>query len=270
MDKKRKFVNRGVFCGEVQSEPLLDHQIKNNDSGEVIKEYYAVDIEVEFENKNKTVKDVSVLPFLLTKEQMEEMGGVSTGDILFIKGEWRAYDRRLEDGRRQTVTRVLSRKAEKIEDFTRTRNKVEFEGLLKSKIHKAKFDEDGRLERDEKKRLVLILDEEGKKIPWIRKNPEGHVVNDFVLQVTKEMEKDGEMKVLYEDFIPCIAYGPVAWQIMKEIDIDTPVKARGYVRRRMKKGYEGEYVYEPVITRITPITEDQEVDVEAEVQDNQE
>jgi hypothetical protein len=258
MENKNRLVNRGVFCGKVTSDPVLDHQIKN-DTGELIKEYHLVEAEVMFENKTGTVKDTSILPFLVTKEQMDEINGISIGDILFIKGEYRAYDRKLEEGKRKTVTRVNCKKIEKIEDFTRTRNKIEFEGILKSKLFKVEFNDEGQVVRDEKGKLKPVLDEDGKRISAVRKNADGHTVNDFILQVSKEVEKeDGVMKSVYRDFIPCISYGPVAKQIQNEIEVDVPVKARGYIRRRPKNGYTDEYVYEPVITRITPMIEDKE------------
>jgi hypothetical protein len=251
--------NRGVWCGKVVKGPEFNHELRDKDSNEVIEQYYVVEIEVEFENTKKTVKDVSVLPVLITKTKIENLGGIKEGDLLFVKGEYRAYDRREEEtGKRRTITRILAKKVEKVDGFTRTRNKIEFHGVLKSKLYKAKFKEDGTLEKDEKGRPVPVLDENGNKIPWVRRNTEGLTVNDFVLEVSKEIvDENGEKRTIYKDYIPMIAYGAVAWQIAKEIDIDTKVKARGYVRRRPKNGYEGEYVYEPVITRITPVKDEE-------------
>ncbi|MGF9890936.1 hypothetical protein ABEX78_19980 [Priestia megaterium] len=258
MEKQTFGLNRGVWCGKVVKGPEFNHDLRNKETDEVIEQYFVVEVEVEFENSKKTVTDTSVLPVLITKTKMDSLGGIQEGDLLFVKGEYRAYDRRDEaSGRRHTITRILSKKTEKVEGYTRTRNKIEFHGVLKSKLYKAKFNEDGVLEKDEKGRPVAVLDEEGNKIPWVRRNTEGLTVNDFVLEVAKEIvDENGEVKTVYTDYIPMIAYGAVAWQIAKEIELDTKVKARGYIRRRPKNGFEGEYVYEPVITRITPVKEE--------------
>lgn len=259
MDKKTFGLNRGVWCGKVIGNPEFNHELRDKETQEIIEEYFLVDVEVEYENSKQTVKDTSVLPVLITKTKVDALGGINEGDLLFIKGEYRAYDRRDEEsGRRQTITRVLAKKCEKVEDFTRTRNKIEFHGVLKNKLYKSKFTEDGILEKDEKGRPVPVLDDDGNKIPWTRRNQDGLTVNDFVLEVAKEViTEDNEIKTIYKDYIPMISYGPVAWQIAKEIEVDTKVKVRGYIRRRPKNGFEGEYVYEPVIVRITPVKDEE-------------
>lgn len=259
MEKKTFGLNRGVWCGKVVKGPEFNHELRDKETNDVIEEYFVVEVEVEFENSKKTVTDVSVLPVLVTKTKMNNLGGIKVGDLLFIKGEYRAYDRRDEQsGRRHTITRILSKKVESVEDYTRTRNKIEFHGVLKSKLYKSKFKEDGTLEKDEKGRPVPVLDDEGNKIPWVRRNTDGLTVNDFVLEVAKEIvDENGEVKTIYTDYIPMIAYGAVAWQIAKEIEVESKVKARGYVRRRPKNGFSGEFVYEPVITRITPVKDEE-------------
>lgn len=256
IEKTNHFLNRGVFCGDIVDQPTLDHTITDS-KGNVVKEVYLVNVKVVFENSKKTVRDESELPVLLSEKQISEIGELEKGDIVFIKGEWRAYVRHQENGSKSTVTRLIARKIEKVEDYTRTRNKIEFEGYLAKKLFKAEFDEEGKLKRDENRRLIPVLDEEGKTIPWVRRNTEGFTVNDIVLRLNKEIKgENGEVKYTYEDYIPAIGYGPVAWQVANEIEIGTPVSARGYLRRRPKNGYEGEYVYEAVITRIKPIVDE--------------
>lgn len=255
MENKTFGLNRGIWCGKVVKGTEFNHELRDRETNEVIEQYFVAELEVEFENASKTVKDVSILPVLMTKTKLDSLGGVSEGDLLFVKGEYRAYDRRDEEtGKRHTITRILAKKIEKVEGYTRTRNKIEFYGVLKSKLYKAKFNDEGILEKDEKGRPVPVLDENNNKIPWVRRNTDGLTVNDFVLEVAKEIiDENGEVKTIYTDYIPMIAYGAVAWQIAKEIELETKVKSRGYIRRRPKNGYEGEYVYEPVITRITPV-----------------
>ena len=148
-------------------------------------------------------------------------------------------------------------KVEKVLEYTRTRNKIEFHGVLKSKLYKAKFNEEGVIELDEKGKPVPVLDENGNKISWVRRNTEGLTVNDFVLEVGKKITtEEGQEKVVYTDYIPMLAYGAIAWQVAKDIDLDTPVLAQGYVRCRPKNGFADEVVYEPVITRITPLEQE--------------
>lgn len=261
MEKKTFGQNRGIWCGKVVEGPVFNHELRDRESQELIEEYYVVQLEVEFENAKKTVTDTSVLPVLITKTKLDSLGEVKEGDLLFVKGEYRAYDHRDEENnKKRTITTILSKKIEKVSDFTRTRNKIEFHGVLKSKIYKVKFDENGVIVKDEKNKPVPVVDENGNKIPSVRRNTEGKTVNDFILQVSKQIiDENDEVKTIYTDYIPMIAYGSAAWQIAQEIDVDTKVMARGYVRRRAKNGFEGEWVYEPVITRITPIKETEDV-----------
>ncbi|MGF7535598.1 hypothetical protein AAGG74_18250 [Bacillus mexicanus] len=259
MEKKTFGQNRGIWCGKVVEGPVFNHELRDRETQELIEEYYVVQLEVEFENAKKTVTDVSVLPVLITKSKLDALGDVKEGDLLFVRGEYRAYDRRDEENnKKRTITTILSKKVEKVTDYTRTRNKIEFHGILKSKIYKVKFDENGVIEKDEKGKPVPVLDEDGNKIPAVRRNTEGKTVNDFILQVPKQIFENEEVKTIANDYIPMIAYGSAAWQIAQEIDVNTKVMARGYVRRRAKNGFEGEWVYEPVITRITPIKESEE------------
>lgn len=256
--EKVVFANRGVWCGKVVEEPVLDHEIRDKETDELIEQYFEVKLEVEYENPKKTIKNVSTLLVLISKTKIDTLGGVNVGDLLFVKGEYRAYDRRNEEtGRRNTITRIQAKKVEKVAEYTRTRNKIEFHGVLKSKLYKAKFNEEGVIELDEKGKPVPVLDEEGNKISWVRRNTEGLTVNDFVLEVGKKITtEDGQEKVIYTDYIPMLAYGAIAWQVAKDIDLDTPVLAQGYVRCRPKNGFADEVVYEPVITRITPLEQE--------------
>src|SRR5690625_1472593 len=173
---------------------------------------------------------------------LEELGDVKVGDYLFIRGRWRAFSLRDEEtGKRYTSPMGTVSKIEKVEEMTRTRNKIELHGYLKSKLYKVKFDDEGNILRDEDGRLVPDLDEDGERIPWTRRNHENLQVNDVVLLVKNERElEDGEVEVIHRDYIPAIGYGAVARQICDDIDIDQMVKARGYVRKREKNGFPGD------------------------------
>lgn len=251
MENREKTKNRGIWCGIVASEPELDHQITDKETGEVIRDYYLLSIKVDYSNDKGTINDSSTLPVLVSNQKMERMNGaIKKGTILFVKGEWRAFQKE-EDGRKKTVTRIQANHVEVQEKMMRTRNKIELVGKLATKLYKAKFGEDGKMEYNEKGKPVPVLDEEGKKIPWVRRNPEGFTVNDFHLEVKGlRRERTGEVVgIKYKDFIPCIGYGAVAWRVAREIEIDTPVRAVGYIRKRQKNGKD-EFVYEAVITEI--------------------
>lgn len=251
--------NRGVFGGVLSSEPVLDHEIKDRETEEVVKKIYKIEMDVVFENRTKTVRDESTLRFLIPDEQLENLGEVNVGQLLFVKARWRAFSRKGENNQNYTYPIGTVTHIEKVEELPRTQNKIELHGYLQSKIYKVKFDEDGKILTDEKGRLVPELDENGERIPWTRRNNEKQQVNDIVLLVKNErILEDGTVKTYYRDYIPAIGYGAVARQICNDIDINQKVKARGYVRQREKNGYPGEFVYEVVVTRITALDEDGE------------
>lgn len=249
--------NRGVFSGKLVSGPVMDHEIKDKETGELIRTIYKLKMSVVFENKNKTVTDESVLPFLVSDDQLEKLGEFSVGDLMFIKARWRAFNRRDENDRNYTYPVGTVTHIEKVETLPRTQNKIELHGYLQSKIFKVEFDENGKIKTDENGRLIPVLDEEGNKIPWTRRNNENQQVNDVVLLVKNErILENGEIVTYYRDYIPAIGYGAVARQICDDIETNQKVKARGYVRQREKNGYPGEYVYEVVVTRITALDEE--------------
>ena len=247
MDKMK---NRGIWCGKIVSMPVLDHQITDHETNTVVREYYAIEIEVNYSNEKGTIKDTSILPVLVSKNKLDKIdGGLSLGDILFAKGEWRAYKSKKSKSKK-VETRIHAYYIQKQEKVTRNQNKIELFGFLAGKLYKAEFDESGKMKYNYKGKPIHVLDENGNKIPWVRRNPEGFTVNDVYLEVEgyKKDSNGNKTELKYKDFIPCIAFGSVAWKI-KEIEQGSFVQATGYVRKRKKNKREG-YVYEVVITEI--------------------
>lgn len=253
-DLTNQKINYGVWCGKVVQEPVFNHEVRNKQTDELIQSYYLLKIEVDYKDHKGLIHDVSELPVQVSKTHLEKAGEVKVGDILFVKGEYRAYDRSNdENASSKIVTRIAANKVEVVEDYISNVNKIEFVGLLNSKLYKSKFTEDGKIELDFKKRPVPVLDEEGNKIPWLKKE-NGHMINDIRIEVSKHsVDYTGTLRKTYTDFIPAIAYDATAIKISRDIKVNTPVKASGYVRRRPKKGVPGEYVFEPVITHIEAI-----------------
>lgn len=255
MENHLKTKNRGIWFGTVITAPELDHELYDRESGEVVKRYYLLTLQVEYVNEKGSIRDTSHLPVLISENKLSRLSDpIKPGNSLFIKGEWRVFAKKEESGRSRVVPRIQATLVERPELPMRTRNKIEFVGTLATKLYKAQFDEQGKMKVNEKNKPLPFLDDNGEKIPWVRRNHEGFTVNDFHIEIKGlRRERTGEvMGVKYKEFIPCIGYGGVAWKVAKEVDIGTLVRATGYIRQRTKPGTT-DHVYEAVITDISPM-----------------
>lgn len=252
MEKRKLGKNRGVWYGKVVSEVKFSHEVKDRNSNEVVEKFYTFDVETEITDKKGNVVNVSVLPVTLPESKLNEVKPEITdvtkklelGNLVFLKGSWRAYDYRNPDTRKTQLEQNAYIKIIEVHDEyqVKTRNKFEFEGVLVKKLYEFERNEDGRPLKDEKGRLIPKVDEEGNIKYVVRKNKEGKVVNDFIVAINRPNGSD---------YIPCIAYKKLATQIAKEIEVGSEVEGSGYIRARYyQSGGVDRVAYEAVITSL--------------------
>jgi hypothetical protein len=262
MMKKRKLgKNHGVWCGKVATEMEFSHEVKDRNNGEIIDKFFKLYIDVEIRNKNDVLIDLSRLPVTVSQNNLDALDKeLEIGDIVFIKGSWRAYDYKNKDTNRNKLDQTSYVKILEVHDDyqVRTRNKFEFEAILVKKLYEFERLEDGTPVKDEKGRLIPKLDEEGKEIYTVRKNKEGKVVNDFIIAINRPNGSD---------YIPCISYGKLAKAIASDIEVGSEVEGSGYIRERRYTDRNGNdrVAYEAVVTSIQPLPVDEnEVEIEVE------
>lgn len=255
MKKRTLGKNHGVWSGRVVSPLEFSHEIVNKETEEVIEKFYKLFIEVEIKNKRDELIDSSVLPVTVSSRNIKEVKpevenveeALVVGEILFIKGSWRAYDYKDQNTLRSKLEQTAYVKVLEVHDGfqVRTRNKFEFEGTLVKKLYEPERDENGNAKKDEKGRLIPKLDEDGKEIYTVRKNREGKVVNDFIVAINRPNGSD---------YIPCIAYGKLAKYIASNVEKTSEIEGSGYIRtRKFKDGRGNERVaYEAVVSYIKP------------------
>ena len=230
--KKRKLgKNHGVWSGSVISALEFSHEVKDRKTNEIVERFYKfyIETEISYEKDGELrVVDKSTLPVTVSETNLRELNPEAVeatetlvlGDIVFIKGSWRAYDYKSKDENRTRLDQTAYVKIiEKHSDFqVRTRNKFEFEGVLVKKLYEYEKGEGGRAVRDDKGRLVPKKDEEGNDVFTVRKNREGKIVNDFTIAINRPNGSD---------YIPCIAYGRLAKHIAKNVDRGAEIEEVG-------------------------------------------
>jgi len=264
MEKRKLGKNRGVWYGTVISAVEFSHEVKDRKSGEVVERFYTFNIEAEIKDKKGNVVNTSVLPITVPESKLSEIKPeitevtqkVKIGDLVFLKGSWRAYDyRNPNTSRTHLEQNAYIKTIEVHDDFqVRTRNKFEFEGVLVKKLYEFERDENGTPIKDEKGRLVPKTDEEGNIKYVVRKNKEGKIVNDFIVAINRPNGSD---------YIPCLAYKRLATDIAKEIEVGSEVEGAGYIRARYyQSGGTDRVAYEAVITSLTAKKPEEESETE--------
>jgi len=252
MEKRKLGKNRGVWYGKVVSELTFSHDVKDRKTGEVVESFYSFQIQTEIIDRKGNTIDASIVPVTVPTSKLQEIKPeveaitekISVGDLVFLKGSWRAYDYKdSQSSRTRLEQNAYVKIIEVHDDFqVRTRNKFEFEGVLVKKLYEFERKEDGAPVKDEKGRLVPKTDEEGNIKYVVRKNKEGKVVNDFIVAINRPNGSD---------YIPCIAYTRLATKIAKEIPVGAEVEGAGYIRaREYQSGGVTRLAYEAVVTSL--------------------
>lgn len=263
MEKRKLGKNRGVWYGKAISEVQFSHEVKDRKTGEIVERFYTFNVETEIKDKIGNVVNVSVLPVTVPESKLQEIkpditdvtAKIAVGDLVFLKGSWRAYDYRNPATKRTHLEQNAYIKIIEVhEEYqVRTRNKFEFEGVLVKKLYEFERDEQGVAKKDEKGRLLPKTDEEGNIKYVVRKNKEGKIVNDFIVAINRPNGSD---------YIPCLAYKKLATTIAKEIEVGSEVEGSGYIRsRHYQVNGEERVAYEAVITQLTakePVEEQDE------------
>lgn len=245
--KKRKLgKNRGIWCGVVVSKLELSHELKKQDDDTVIERFFKFDVETEIKNKKGELKDASILPVIISETKLNELEQrPEVGKIVFLKGSWRTYDHpNSTDAKKRLEQNIYVKSIEVHNDYpVKTRNKFEFEGVLVKKIFEIERDAEGNPLKDEFGRLIPKKDEKGNAKYTVRKNKEGHIVNDFIVAINRPNGSD---------YVPCIAYRKLANYIAEEVEVASEVEGYGYIRmREYEFAGEKQVAYEAVITSLT-------------------
>jgi hypothetical protein len=250
MDKKIG-KNLGVWYGEMVGELEFSHEVKERSSGKIIERFLRCNIRTEILNKRGEMIDSSIIPVTVSENKINELAKrPEAGDILFLKGSWRAYDYKKGAGGKTKLEQTAYAKF--IELHTsyqmKVRNKFDFEGVLVRKLYECEREENGKPKKDQQNRLIPRLDENGAVKYTVRKNKEGKVVNDITIAVNRPNGSD---------YLPAIAYKKLAVYISKQVDIYAEVEGSGYIRSRniTKNGIE-EMVYEVVVTQLNIVGEE--------------
>lgn len=246
MENKKLGRNRGIWSGVVVSELTFDHSVKDRVSGEVIESFLVMEVEVTITNKQGDLIDTSVLPCMVAQSAVDKLTRrPRLGDVVFMKGPWRAYDvREADTGRTQLEQNALVKVLEVHDTYpVRTRNKFEFKGVLVKKLYKFMRDAEGVPLKDETGKLLPKLDVEGNMEYTVRRNKEGKRVNDFIVAINRTNGSD---------YVPCIAYSKMAGVVAEDIPIGSEVEGVGYIRARRFEDRHGnkQVAYETVVTAL--------------------
>lgn len=263
MEKRKLGKNRGIWYGIVVSELEFSHEIKDRKTNEIVEKFYTFDVEVETVDWKGNLINKSVLPITLSETKLSEIKPevqdvtkkLEIGNLVFLRGSWRAYDYRNPKTRKTQLEQNAYVKVIEVHDDyqVKTRNKFEFQGVLVKKLYEFERDENGVPLKDEKGKLISKKDEDGNVKYVVRKNKEGKVVNDFIVAINRPNGSD---------YIPCIAYKKLANEIAKEIEVGSEIEGSGYIRARYYQSGGAERVaYEAVITNLTPVKNEEEENI---------
>lgn len=265
MTEKNNGVNSTVWCGEVVKPLEFSHEITNKETTEVLEKFYRFSIKTKVvTNKGKEL-DESTLPIVVSEKYLNTLEKpLEVGDVVFIRGSWRAY----------TVSEETNRKVEQVGFVNhivhselkngKYLNRFDFQGYLVDKLYIPVRDEQtGKPMRDpETRKFVPLLDEEGNKQWTVRLNREKKIVNDYFIAINTNNRSF---------YIPCVSYFGLAKSVAEEFMLGSEVKGSGYVRSRSYKDDSGREhtVYEAVVVSLEVVPE-KEVTEATEVLENQE
>lgn len=253
MTEKNNGLNSTVWCGEVVEQLSFSHDIKNKETGEVIDTFYRFALRTKVvTNKGKELDD-SVLPIIVSEKSLEKLEKqLEVGDVVFIRGSWRAYTVADDKGRKVEQVGFVSTIVHSELKDGKYLNRFDFQGYLVNKLYVPERDaETGKPLRDaETGQFKPLLDEDENKQWTVRLNREKKVVNDFTIAINTNNRSF---------YIPSVSYFGLAKRIAEEFPIGSEVKGSGYVRSRTYKDGRGneQQVYEAVVVSLELVPQEE-------------
>lgn len=244
--------NQNVWCGKVVQPLAFSHEVKNDETGEVINKFYRFSVEVEVVTNKGIHLDTSVLPIVASEQLLEGLEKeIEVGDVVFVRGSWRPYTVVQETTGQRSVEQVGFAHFlvhSELKDG-KSLNRFNFEGYLVDKLYEPERDENGKPVRDkETGKFKPVLDEEGNRKFTVRMNKEEKIVNDFTLAINTKNRSF---------YIPSLSYYRLARKVAHDIPVGSKVKGSGYIRSRVfSKAGEERVVYEAVVVGIDVVQED--------------
>lgn len=235
--------NKNIWCGEVVEPLTFSHSKKNNDIVSGKEKFYKFSIKTKVVTSKGKLLDESVLPMVVSEQQLTTLGReVEIGDIVFLRGSWRAYSK---SNSRKIVQMGYIKEISHTElKDGKYLNRFDFEGYLVDKLYVPMRDENGKPIIDSQTgKFKPLLDESGKKQWTVRLNKEKKIVNDYTIAINKKERSF---------YIPTLSYFELAKKIAKDIHPGMKVKGSGYIRSRRHEDLFGneKIVYEAVATTI--------------------
>ncbi len=267
MTEKNNGINNTVWCGEVIKPLEFSHEIphKSTDTEEdtVVEKFYKFSLKTKVvTNKGKELDD-SVLPMVVSERHLEKLEkDIEVGDVVFIRGSWRAYTINEETNRKVEQVGLVNHIVHSELKNGKYLNRFDFQGYLVDKLYIPQRDEaTGRPLRDpETRKFLPLLDEEGNKQWTVRLNREKKVVNDYFIAINTNNRSF---------YIPCVSYFGLAKKVAEEFNLGSELKGSGYVRSRTYVDNSGteRTVYEAVVVslELVPETEKTAEEVNNEV-----
>lgn len=247
--KNKKGINKTVWCGTVVKPLEFNHELVNENTGELIDKFYRFSLKTEVSTNKGRKLDSSVLPIIVSEKYLKRLDKeIELGDKLFIRGSWRVYSVSKNNSKRKVEQFGFVKHIEHVkEEAKKSINRFEFEGYLVTKLEEIQRDENKKLLKDEQGNFVPVLDEEGNKKYGVRLNKEKKIVNDYTVAINRTN---------HSDYVPCLSYFKLAKDIAENVELGSKVKGSGYVRSRSYKVHEGtDYeeentVYEAVVVSL--------------------
>ncbi|MCU7667036.1 hypothetical protein [Bacillus thuringiensis] len=257
MNEKNNGINSTVWCGEVVEPLVFSHEITKKETNEVVERFYRYSLKTKvITNKGKELDD-SILPIIVSEKHLNGLEKeLEVGDVVFIRGSWRAYTINEENSRKVEQVGFVNHIVHSELKEGKYLNRFDFQGYLVDKLYIPVRDEEtGKPMRDpETKKFIPLLDGEGNKQWTVRLNREKKVVNDYTIAINTNNRSF---------YIPSVSYFGLAKRVAEDFPLGSEVKGSGYVRSRSYDDGFGntQTVYEAVVValELVPQTEETEV-----------
>jgi len=267
MTEKNNGINNTVWCGEVITPLEFSHEITDKTTNEVLEKFYKFSLKTKVvTNKGKELDD-SKLPMVVSEKHLEKLEKqLEVGDVVFIRGSWRAYTINEDTNRKVEQVGLVNHIVHSELKDGKYLNRFDFQGYLVDKLYIPERDEaTGKPLRDpETRKFLPLLDEEGNKQWTVRLNREKKVVNDYFIAINTNNRSF---------YIPCVSYFGLAKKVAEEFNLGSELKGSGYVRSRTYSDDAGRErtVYEAVVVslELVPSSENQP-EIVTSVEDTQE
>ncbi|MDF2821618.1 MAG: single-strand binding protein/Primosomal replication protein n [Clostridiales bacterium] len=206
--------NQVDLVGKVVSDYTYSHELFGEG-------FYLVDIEVE-----RLSGTPDLIPILVS-ERLIEVKNNSIGKLVFVKGQFRSYNR-IEDGKNRLVLTVFAK--EIMFDITETTNPNS-----------------------------IFLDGYICKKPVYRTTPFGREITDILLAVNRAYNKS--------DYIPCICWGRNAkfaqnFEVGENVHIWGRIQSREYQKKIGEDQFVTKVAYEVSISKMEKAKENSEEEIE--------